>query len=59
MEGQLSLVVEELFQHVSEQTIIFDCAGKLQFMNERMVDTLQQLKLQTNFSELLGTNNEK
>ena len=59
MEGQLSLVVEELFQHVSEQTIIFDCAGKLQFMNERMVDTLQQLKLQTSFSELLGTNNEK
>lgn len=59
MESQLSLMVEELFQHASEQTVIFNCAGKIQFMNDKMVDTLQQLNLQSSFSELTEQNNEK
>lgn len=59
MECQLGRVAEELFQQASEHTVIFDCVGKIQFMNDGMVDTLQQLNLQPSFSELIENNNEK
>lgn len=59
MEGQLGHVVEELFQQAGEHTVIFDCTGKVQFMNDGMMNTLHQLDLQSSFAELVEKGDEK
>ena len=59
MEGQLSRVVEELFQQASEATVIFDCTGKIQFMNDGMFNKLQQLNIHASFLGLIEKNDEK
>lgn len=45
MECQDSHIVTELFQQASEQTVIFSCTGKIKFMNEKLIDALQQLNM--------------
>ncbi|WP_274309299.1 ATP-binding protein [Solibacillus daqui] len=57
MEGELSHVVDNLFQQANEHMVIFDCAGKIKYMNGKVVDTFEQLNIQTNFFELTENNN--
>lgn len=56
MEGELSHVVDNLFQQASEHLVIFDCTGKIKYMNDKVVDTLEQLNIQTSFFEFTENN---
>jgi two-component system, sporulation sensor kinase E len=59
VEGQLSRVIEGLFQEASEHIVIFNCVGKIQFMNDKVIETLQQFNIQSSFVELTEKSNEK
>lgn len=56
MKGELSHIVDSLFKQASEHLVIFDCTGKIKYMNDKVVDTLEQLNIQTSFFEFTQNN---